>query len=133
MNRAVRLLFHARHAYSGRERNDQLVPRRRSDSGHHVQNDARLHPDQNYFRLLCDLGVFCGYRNSQLLVRSAVRATSCGSLTMISAGAQNFARTRPRMTEPASLPPPIKPSRYRLSLDCKLMGWADIKRWSALV
>ena len=65
--------------------------------------------------------------------RSAVRATSCGSLKMISAGAQNFARTRPRMTEPASLPPPIKPSRYRLSLDCKLMGAADIKRWSALV
>ena len=61
--------------------------------------------------------------------RSAVRAASFGSLTRISPGAQNFARTSPRMTDPASLPPPMKPSRYRQSLDCKLMGWADIKRW----
>ena len=44
-----------------------------SDSCHHVQNDARLHPDQNYFRLLCDLGVLRGYRNSQLLAQRRPR------------------------------------------------------------
>ena len=40
-----------------------------------------------------------------------LRSSSFGSRAMISGGVQNLARSRPRMTEPASLPAPIKPRR----------------------
>ncbi len=40
----------------------------------------------------------------------ARRADSLGSPARMSPGGQNSARTSPRMTEPASLPPPMKPS-----------------------
>jgi hypothetical protein len=35
---------------------------------------------------------------------------------MMSPGAQNFARIRPRITEPASFPAPIKPNAYLFKL-----------------
>ncbi len=44
--------------------------------------------------------------------RKLARVCSLGSLAMISFDPQNFDRTRPRITEPANLPAPIKPSLY---------------------
>jgi hypothetical protein len=43
--------------------------------------------------------------------RNSARKSSTGWLAMISSGAQYFFSNKPRMTEPASLPAPITPSR----------------------
>jgi hypothetical protein len=107
------LLFHARHAYSRRERNDQFVPSRRSDSCHHVQNDARLYPDQNYFRLLCDPGVLCGYKNSQLLAqrrpRDLLRLTQDDFGRRAKLGPHQAAHDRTRQLASADKAEPIPP------------------------
>ena len=43
---------------------------------------------------------------------NCVRVSTFGSLATIALGAQKFFRSNPRMTEPASLPAPMKPRAY---------------------